>query len=437
VPATPARPAATRSVGGIVEDTLGGAIGGAVVRAQCGELRAETRTDAAGQFVIEHLPAAECVIEATADLFAPMRVSVDLRTRARGFVRFVVTLAGMTSEVTVTPARGEQERTFDVPEAVGIATREEIESRPVAILPQALREETGVLVQQTTTAQGSPFIRGFSAQRVVYLLDGVRFNTATARAGATQYLGWIDPGLVQRIEIVRGPTSVQYGSDALGGTINVLSQRPEVLTSGTQASSQVELSGGSADRRGGLHAFGQLRARTFALRGGASTRASGNLRSGQGLDSHSALTRFLGLPSTALYDRLPSTGFRQAGWSAAASLPLPAGSALSAVIMQESQSGVSRYDRLLGGDGLFRSAFDPQRLHFGYLRYQRGATGAFAAVQGTVSVNQQQDDRLGAGEAVIIRRDRDQPGARRRLRRRGHASSVARACREHRRRALR
>ena len=108
------------------------------------------------------------------------------------------------------------------------------------ILPQALQQEPGVLVQQTTTAQGSPFIRGFSAQRLVYLLDGVRFNTSTFRAGATQYLGWINPGLVDRIEVVRGPASVQYGSDALGGTINVLASRPPFNPSGTAVSGSVE-----------------------------------------------------------------------------------------------------------------------------------------------------------------------------------------------------
>ena len=58
---------------------------------------------------------------------------VDLAGRHDAQVRFVVELAGISSEVTVTPARGEQERTFDVPEAVGIVTREELESRPVAV----------------------------------------------------------------------------------------------------------------------------------------------------------------------------------------------------------------------------------------------------------------------------------------------------------------
>ncbi|HTU99834.1 MAG TPA: TonB-dependent receptor [Luteitalea sp.] len=384
----------TGVVSGLVEDPLGGAVSGATVRATCGATHRDTSTDGTGRFVLVDLPRTRCDVQARADLFTPVSHVVDLTARADGFVRFVVELAGVTSEVIVTPARGEQERTFDVPEAVGVATREEIEARSVQILPQALREETGILVQQTTTAQGSPFIRGFSAQRVVYLLDGVRFNTATYRAGATQYLGWIDPGIVQRLEIVRGPSSVQYGSDALGGTINVLSQRPEVIPQGLRSSGHLEFTTATADESAGAAIFGQMRARTVAIRAGLTTRAVGDLRTGGGLDSHSAVTRYLGLPSTVLYDRLPATGFRQSGWSVTATVPLAGSGALTGTAMQESQSGVSRHDRVVGGDGLFRSAFTPQRLGFGYLRYQRATTGPFAAVQATWSFNQQQDDRL-------------------------------------------
>lgn len=382
-----------RAIGGLVEDTLGGAVAGAAVQATCGATRAQARTDAAGRFSISGLPATACEVETSADLFRPVRHRLSLEARD-GFVRFVVELAGMSSEVVVTPARGEQERTFDVPEAVGVTTREELESRAATILPQSLREETGIVVQQTTTAHGSPFIRGFSAQRVVYLLDGVRFNTSTYRAGATQYLGWIDPADVQRVEIVRGPASVQYGSDALGGTIHVLSRRPETGAGGTRSSGSLEVTGATGDLSAGAHLFGLVRSRAYALRGATSTRAAGNLRTGGGIDSHSALTRYLGVPSTTLHQRLPGTGFRQSGWSAAGTLPLADGSAITAVVMQERQYGVSRYDRLLGGDGLFQSRFEPQRLDFGYLRYQRGATGPLAALQATLSFNQQQDDRL-------------------------------------------
>jgi hemoglobin/transferrin/lactoferrin receptor protein len=395
------RPAATghtqardAAITGLVEDTLGGALANADVQATCGGVTRHALTDATGRFSIAGLPATACVVRASADLFTTVTHDLDLSARRDGFVRFVVELAGVTSEVTVTPARGEQERTFDVPEAIGIVTREEMDSRPVQVLPQALREETGVLVQQTTTAQASVFIRGFSAQRVVYLVDGVRFNTATYRAGATQYLGWVDPATVQRIEVVRGPSSVQYGSDAIGGAVNVLSQRPDVLASGRDASGVIELTGATADLGAGASVYGQVRSAGLALRGGVSTRAVDDLRTGGGVDSHSALTRYLGVPSSTLYDRLPGTGYRQSGWSAAGTVPFADGSALTGLVLQETQTGVNRYDRILGGDGVFRSEFDPQRLGFGYLRYQRNATRPFAALQGTFSVNQQQDDRL-------------------------------------------
>ena len=64
-------------------------------------------------------------------------------------------------------------------------------------------------------------VRGFTGQRNLYLIDGVRYNTAAWRDGPSQYLAWLPPADVDRIEIVRGPASAQYGSDALGGTVGV------------------------------------------------------------------------------------------------------------------------------------------------------------------------------------------------------------------------
>jgi outer membrane receptor protein involved in Fe transport len=227
-PVTAAQPA-DATISGLVEDPSGGAIGGASIRVTCGTVVRDLVSDGTGAFRVRNLPAMPCVVDVRTDLFAPRRLDIDMSNPRTAFLRVVLTLAGIAGEVTVTPARGEQERTFDIPEPVSVATREEIESRPHHILPQVLHGEPGVLVQQTTTAQGSPFIRGFSAQRIVYLLDGIRYNTSTFRAGATQYFGWISPSVVQRLEVVRGPASVQYGSDALGGTVHVISQRPRVL----------------------------------------------------------------------------------------------------------------------------------------------------------------------------------------------------------------
>lgn len=386
--------APARTVSGIVEDASGAAVPGAGVTASCGGGQFPTHSDATGAFEIRGLPAETCTITAQSELFSPATVPVDLTRRANAFVRLVLAVAGIQAEVVVTPARGEREQAFDVPQAVTVTTREELESRPHHILPQVLQEEPGVLVQQTTTAQGSPFIRGFSAQRIVYLLDGVRFNTSTFRAGATQYLGWIEPGLVERMEVVRGPASVQYGSDALGGTINVLSLKPPLSPAGTRVSGSIEGSVGTADLSVGSTTELLVQMPVFALRAGGSARRVQDLRTGRGRDSHAAVTRFLGLPSRVIDTRLRETGFSQGGGYAAAQAKTGSSGTLHGLYLHEEQFGVTRYDRTLGGDGIHRSEFDPQRLDFALVRYERARAGFLEGLSATFSINRQEDDRL-------------------------------------------
>ena len=387
-------PATDRSLSGTVEDSLGGMIPAATITVVCGEQTVTVSADDRGAFLVGGLARTPCLVLAERDQFAPATADVDLTGASADSVRLVLGIAGLETEVVVTPARGVVELPFDVPEAVAVATRKEIESRPHQILPQVLREEPGVLVQQTTTAQGSPFIRGFSAQRIVYLMDGVRFNTSTFRTGATQYLGWINPALVDRMEVVRGPSSVQYGSDALGGTINVLSVEPTLSPAGRQVTATVEGLFGAADLSGSGDATVLVQDRAWAMRAGGSSRRVGELRTGRARDSHSAVTRFLGLSSKTQYTKLPDTDFAQSGAYVAATARAGNEGTINAVFLHEEQFGVHRYDRLIGGDGRYRSEFEPQRLDFGYLRYRRGRTGWLDTVTASVSVNRQQDDRL-------------------------------------------
>jgi outer membrane receptor protein involved in Fe transport len=383
-----------RAISGIVEDPSGGAIAGAAVVIRCGSRTTELITDASGGFNVRGLPAVGCEVEASSPLFETTRVQVDLSSRGSAYVRVVLSIEGFETEVVVTPARGDAEPVFDVPEAVGVTTREELESRPFNLLPQAIREETGVLVQQTTPAQASVFIRGFSAQRVVYLVDGVRLNTSTFRTGATQYLGWINPALVQQLEIVRGPASVQYGSDALGGAVNVIAFEPPVSPTGRQVSGSVEGTAGSADLTGGISATLLVQQPRLALQVGGSGRRVGELRTGRGRDSHAAVTRFLGLPSSELGTRLRDTDFFQGGGYVTGRIVTGDRGAIRAIYMHEEQADVTRYDRTLGGDGVYRSEFDPQRLDFGLFRYERQTGGPVDVFSLGASINRQQDDRL-------------------------------------------
>ena len=83
-----------------------------------------------------------------------------------------------------------------------------------------------MFVQKTNHGGGSPFVRGLVGNQVLVLVDGIRLNNSTFRYGPNQYLATVDPGTVNRFEVLRGSGSVQYGSDALGGVIHVRNRDP-------------------------------------------------------------------------------------------------------------------------------------------------------------------------------------------------------------------
>lgn len=136
--------------------------------------------------------------------------------------------AGATFDLetlVVTPTRREQAM-LDVPYSVDFVSKERLEQ--ARSLPQALRDVPGVMVQETGPAQGSPYIRGFTGFRTLTLIDGIRLNNSVFRDGPNQYAGTIDPFSLSGIEVVKGPSSVLYGSDAIGGTVNALTKDPEI-----------------------------------------------------------------------------------------------------------------------------------------------------------------------------------------------------------------
>ncbi|MFM1871626.1 MAG: hypothetical protein RL398_1048, partial [Planctomycetota bacterium] len=130
-----------------------------------------------------------------------------------------------TTKVVVTASRTEQDP-FDAPRSVDVLTRQDLDRLSPRSLPQALREIPGVLVQETAPGQGSPFIRGFTGYSNLLLIDGIRLNNSTFRSGPNQYWSTIDPLSLERIEVLRGPNSTLYGSDAVGGTVQVITKSP-------------------------------------------------------------------------------------------------------------------------------------------------------------------------------------------------------------------
>ncbi len=93
-------------------------------------------------------------------------------------------------------------------------------------MSEALSGLPSVMVQKTSYGQSSPYIRGFTGYHNVLLVDGIRVNHTAMRAGPNQDWSTIDSMSLDRLELVRGPSSVLYGSDAVGGTVNALTAVP-------------------------------------------------------------------------------------------------------------------------------------------------------------------------------------------------------------------
>ncbi len=138
------------------------------------------------------------------------------------------TFGGDMSDVTGLNSivRGESDL-FATPQFATIIDRQELDRRQASTVYRALQNEVGVTLQQTGNGQLSPFIRGLTGQQILILVDGIRMNNSILRPGPNQYAATIDPGTIERVEVIRGAESAMWGSDAIGGVINFVTRSPD------------------------------------------------------------------------------------------------------------------------------------------------------------------------------------------------------------------
>lgn len=115
----------------------------------------------------------------------------------------------------------------DVPGKVSILSASNLQIRNPANSADWLGSSGEVFIQKSQQGGGSPMIRGFSANRLLYAVDGVRMNTAIFRSGNLQNVISVDPFSIQNTEVLFGPGSVMYGSDAIGGVMAFETLKPE------------------------------------------------------------------------------------------------------------------------------------------------------------------------------------------------------------------
>lgn len=261
--------------------------------------------------------------------------------------------ASQLQKLVVTASRRSQ-AVLDTSTAISVVDSEDIRNNGSALVSDYLRGQAGVFVQQTTPGQGIPLIRGLRGSEVLHLVDGFRLNNAIFRNAPNQYLGLVDSANTDSIEVVRGPASSLYGSDALGGVVQVLTKTPTIRGDewlegrilGRYASAdntwlgRGEVEGGSGD---------------FAFRLGITGNDVGNRRIGNG-------------------DTLRPSGYN----SHAGDISLlwaPGAHELLLNVQYLQQPSTPRIDELVPGFGQDEPSsdvfnFEPNRRSFGHIRYR-------------------------------------------------------------------
>ena len=125
--------------------------------------------------------------------------------------------------------------------------RKQIEFQNYQNTADMLANSGSLFVQKSQQGGGSPAIRGFEASRVLLLVDGFRMNNLIFRAGHLQNVITVDENMLENVDIFYGPTSTLFGSDALGGTVNMTTKKAKFLTNNKPFSGGINTRYGSVN----------------------------------------------------------------------------------------------------------------------------------------------------------------------------------------------
>lgn len=304
-----------------------------------------------------------------------------------------VTLEPITLEVKileldgiiVTATRTDRHIT-EVSNSVNIVSESRIRERNAKTSSEALREETGIFVQKTSHGGGSAIIRGLSSNQILILVDGIRLNNSLYRLGNHQYLTTIDNAIVHQMEVVRGPTSVLYGSDAMGGTINIITKKPNLQSAKFDVNYRLLSRYASADEEKTARAELSLQGHKFAFQTGFSYKDYNDLKRGKNSHHPQIEKSTNGLRQTP-------TGFTAYDFdSKMIYQPTPLQTFILAYQMSK-KIDVPRYDKYENNSYL-RWVYQPQNRNLMYLTYENNLQNKLVtSLRATISYHRQEEGR--------------------------------------------
>ena len=183
-----------------------------------------TTTDFDGKAVLEGLTYRE---ELTISYigYKPLKLPMYQIRRMKGLIKMEIDAVELEG-VEVVGRR--DDKIEDIPYQIDKIASKEIAFSNAQTAADLLEKSGGLFVQKSQMGGGSPIIRGFEANRVLLVIDGVRMNNAIYRSGHLQNAITVDPAMLEQAEVIYGPGSLTYGSDALGGVVHYRTKDPKL-----------------------------------------------------------------------------------------------------------------------------------------------------------------------------------------------------------------
>lgn len=300
------------------------------------------------------------------------------------------TAAKVLGQVTVTATR-KQEADLVVPHQVQSINRLKLDTYSPRTTPEALTLLNGVFVQKTNHGGGSPFVRGLTGNQTLILVDGIRLNNATFRYGPNQYLNTIDAFSVNRIEVAKGTGSVQYGTDAIGGVIQVFTKDPAFRSKEHRWEGKALAKYMTGDMEKTVRGEGSYGEEDFAVQIGATYRNFGDLIGGDTTGKQS-----------------PS-GYKEFAFDSKAKFRLSSTIQLLVANQFVQQTHMPVYHKVVL-ENFALNEFEPQRRYLSYARLaKQSAQPLFKEMELTVSWQQSTEGRNSLKNGTTaLRKEKDQ-----------------------------
>ena len=239
------------------------------------ELKRTVNSDDDGNFTFSNVPPGTYTVHAHLEGFGDESQPVVVTAGKTATVALELSLAGIKEQVTVT-ASGSEQLTFEAIESVSSVDSSEISSRASAGLGDVLNNEAGVSKRSSGPGTSRPVIRGFDGDRVKVTTDGVSGGSLASQSG--DHAEPVDIFAAQRIEVVKGPATLLYGSNAIGGVVNAISGHDEGVHPGLHG--YFSTVGETNSRQGAASVGVEYGIRNWMLWGNASGQRTGDYSAG-------------------------------------------------------------------------------------------------------------------------------------------------------------